>query len=126
MVGDVPRLRHIKFLIVDDHAPMRRTLRELLAAEGDDVREAGDGAQAEVAYEEQHPDWVIMDVQMQPVGGLVATRHITARHPEAKIVIITQFDDPDLRASARAAGALVCLTKDNLFAVQRFVRSNPF
>lgn len=113
----------IKFLIVDDHASMRRTLRELLTIPADDVREAADGAQAEAAYEEQRPDWVIMDVQMQPVGGLAATRHIMGRHPEARVIILTQFDDPDLRVSAREAGARAYLTKDDLFAVRDFVHA---
>lgn len=100
---------------------MRRTLRALLTAAADEIREATDGAQAEAAFEEQLPDWVIMDVQMRPVGGLAATRAITARHPDARIIILTQFDDPDLRASAREAGARAFVTKDDLQALQGLV-----
>ncbi|HTH47800.1 MAG TPA: response regulator transcription factor [Candidatus Limnocylindria bacterium] len=113
----------LKFLIVDDHASMRRTLRELLTLPADDVREAVDGGQAEVVFEEQRPDWVIMDVQMHPVGGLAATRHIMARHPEARVIMISQFDDVDLRSSAREAGARAYVIKDDLLSLRGFVHS---
>ncbi len=104
---------------------MRRTLRELLTTPADDVREATDGGQAETVFEEQRPDWVIMDVQMQPVGGLAATRHIMARHPEARVIMVSQFDDVDLRSSAREAGAQGYVTKDDLFALRGFVFPTP-
>lgn len=105
----------LKFLIVDDHAPIRRTLRELLTIPADDVREASDGTQAEVAYQEQRPDWVIMDIKMELGGGLAATRHILARYPGAKIIVISQFDDLDFRASALEAGAHAFVSKSDLF-----------
>lgn len=115
----------MKYLIVDDHAPTRRTVREWIATSDDDVREASDGAQAKLAYEEQRPDWVIMDVQMTPVGGIDATRAITACHPDARIVIFTQHDDPDLRAVASEAGASAFMTKDDLGGLHRIVRAMP-
>jgi two-component system response regulator DegU len=112
----------MKLLIVDDHAVMRRTVRDLVATADDDVREACDGAEAELAFEAQRPDCVIMDVQMHPVGGIAATQQITARHPGARIIVLTQFDDQDLRDSARAAGACGFVTKDNLDALGEMVR----
>ena len=115
----------LKFLIVDDHDPIRRTLRELLTIPADDVREAIDGAQADLAYEEQRPDWVIMDVRMEPVGGLTATRQILSRYPAAKVILISQFDDPDLRASACDAGAHAFVSKNNLFLLVALIHSTP-
>ena len=104
---------------------MRRALRELLTIAGDSVHEAADGAEAEAVFEDQRPDWVVMDVQMTPVGGLVATGHIMARHPDARIVIVSQFDDPDLRARAAEAGARAYFTKDDLSSLQRMVHAIP-
>ena len=104
---------------------MRRTLRDLLTLPADEVREAADGGQAETVYEEQLPDWVIMDVQMQPVGGLAATRHIMARHPEARVIMVSQFDDIDLRSSASEAGARAYVTKDDLFSIRSLVQALP-
>ena len=103
---------------------MRRELRELLTSPMDEVHEAADGGEAEAAFEERRPDWVIMDVQMRPVGGLAATRNILARHPGAHIVIVTQFDDQELREDALEVGALACLSKDDLPALQRFIHAS--
>lgn len=101
---------------------MRRNVCDLLRLGGDEFREAGDGAVAEAIYAEQEPDWVIMDLQMQPVGGLAATRRITSRFPNARIVILTQHDDPELRTRARQAGACAFLTKDELGSLPAIVR----
>ncbi len=114
----------MKYLIVDDHAPTRRAVRDVLASAADEVREASDGSEATATYDEQRPDWVIMDVQMQPMGGIAATRQITRRHPGARIVIFTQHDDPDLRAVASEAGASAFMTKDDIEGLQRIVRSS--
>ncbi len=113
----------LRYLIVDDHAPMRGILRALLTGREDEVWEAADGSEAQSVYEQRRPDWVIMDMQMSPVNGLEATRWITTRHPEARVVMVTQYDDPELDRHARDAGALACLTKDNLQAVHRFVHA---
>ena len=113
----------MKYLIVDDHPQIRRAVRDLLATTSDDVREAQDGQEAVAAFEEQRPDWVIMDVQMKPVGGLDAARRIVQRHPHARIIIFSQFDDPDLRASARDAGALAYVIKENITDLPDYVRA---
>ena len=113
----------LRYLIVDDHAPMRGILRALLTGQEDEVWEAADGAEAQSIYELRLPDWVIMEIQMSPVNGLEATRRITARHPGARVVMVTQYDDPDLDRHAREAGAMTCLAKDNLQAVHRFVHA---
>ena len=110
-----------KLLIVDDHALMRQTLRALLSPLAGDIREAADGAEAVKRFVEQQPDWVIMDIQMKPVGGLAATRAIRRRFPTARIVMVTQHDDADLHAEAIQAGACACFLKENLAAVTRFL-----
>ena len=111
------RTAGLKLLIVDDHAPMRQTLRALLSPIASDIHEASDGNQAICLFAEQQPDWVLMDVQMKPVNGLDATRTIRRRFPTARIVIVTQHDDADLRAEAAMAGACAYVLKDNLAAL---------
>jgi DNA-binding NarL/FixJ family response regulator len=104
----------LKLLIADDYAPMRQTLRALLSPLASEIREATDGGQAERLFAEQQPDWVVMDVQMRPVNGLAATRAIRSRFPAARIVIVTQYDDANLRAEATACGACAYVLKDDL------------
>ena len=101
-------------MIVDDHPRMRATMRKLCAGPGDTVIEIGDGAEAQSAYDEHHPDWVLMDIEMPGMDGLAATRAILQRHPGARIVVVTQHDDDELFEQGRASGAVACLLKEDL------------
>jgi len=114
----------LKLLIADDHAPMRQTLRAILSPLAGAILEASDAMEAVRLYAEQQPDWVIMDLRMGPVGCLTATRTIRGRFPAARIVILTHYDDPELRAEAAQAGACAYVLKDNLPALTRLLASD--
>jgi DNA-binding NarL/FixJ family response regulator len=55
-----------------------------------------------------------MDIEMPAVEGIEATREIRITDPAATIVIVTDYDDNELRAAALAAGASEYTLKDNL------------
>ena len=61
---------------------------------------------------------------MKEVDGLTATRQIKAAWPDARIMIVTNYDDPQLRQSALLAGACEYVTKENLLAVRRVLEEN--
>lgn len=116
-----------KIMIVDDHAGMRRIVRrycELLARE---FIECESGESAVKAFAEHAPDWTIMDLRMGGMDGLAATAAIRHESPGARIIIISQFDEPELQARARAAGALEFVSKENLSVLSRIIQStsNP-
>src|SRR5215207_1147434 len=92
-------------LIVDDSMPMRDLIKMTLAGAAEIVGECDDGAGALAAYERLQPDWVLMDIEMKGVDGITATRQITAAYPQARIIIVTDYDDDDLRRAAAEAGA---------------------
>ncbi len=106
--------RRLKLLIVDDHAPFRRLLRSLFPPSHHEVWECDEGADAVWICEKYQPDWVLMDLEMKPLDGLTATREIVIRHPEAKVLLLTQYDDPELRVAARLVGAQDCVMKERL------------
>lgn len=103
-----------RILVVDDHPPTRLLLRGLLNPLGGEVFEAEGGEEAVCRYAELQPDWVIMDIQMAPMDGLTATRAILGRHPAARVVMISQFEDAFLREKAVQTGARACFLKDDL------------
>ncbi len=72
------------------------------------------GADALAAYVEHSPDVVLMDVRMPRMDGLAATRQILHHSPQAKIVIVTDYDEDELRSAAREAGACAYALKHNL------------
>lgn len=103
-----------RILIVDDQRLMREGLRTLLELEADfDVAgEAGDGAAALEAYESEKPDIVLMDIRMPGMDGVEATRRLRARHPGARVIILTTFDDEAYVFDGLRAGAQGYLLKD--------------
>ena len=104
----------MKIMIVDDHAEMRRLLRTMLSDLASEFMECTDGAEAVAAFARQRPDWTIMDVTMQGMNGLEATRRIQKEFAGSRIVMLTQHDTPQMRAAALQAGACAFVSKDNL------------
>jgi CheY-like chemotaxis protein len=111
----------LNLLIVEDNQPMRDLIRSIVSDLAGDVTECGDGAEALFAYQRCRPDWVLMDIRMKEMDGLSATRQIKASYPEANIMIVTDYDSPNMRAAARCAGACEYVTKENLLDVRRIL-----
>jgi DNA-binding NarL/FixJ family response regulator len=101
-----------RVLIVDDDPSIRRGLRSLLEDEEFDVvGEALDGADALDVAEQAGPDLVLMDLRMPVMGGIEATRLLTATFPTIQVVICTAYDDASLHQGAMEAGAFAVLVK---------------
>ena len=103
----------MRVLVVDDHASIRRTLRQLLELrEGFHiVGEGSNGSEAVRLVEELDPDLVLMDMNMPTMGGVEATRFIKERHPHVKVLALTAFADMSLVSSMVRAGASGYLLK---------------
>jgi DNA-binding NarL/FixJ family response regulator len=104
----------IRILLVDDQKLMREGLRILLELEPDleVVGEAGNGEAALGAFATLQPDVVLMDVRMPGMDGVEATWRLHERWPEARVVILTTFDDEEYIFEGLRAGALGYLLKD--------------
>jgi DNA-binding NarL/FixJ family response regulator len=85
----------IRVLIADDHAIVREGVRALLTLSNDIevVGEAADGLQAVELARSLSPDVILMDIAMPGLGGLEATLAIRGANPDAKILVLTQYED---------------------------------
>ena len=110
-------------LIVEDNGNMRGVLRDLLQSVCDPIYESKTGEEAVSAYEKKHPDLVLMDIVMPVMDGIEATRRIQASDPAARICIVTDYDEQELRHAARDAGAEQYFLKENLLGVLEYVRT---
>src|SRR5262245_43822966 len=111
----------MRLLIVEDNDQMREMIKLFLRDLAEEIAERGDGAEAMAAYREIAPDWVVMDIAMDKLDGLEATRQIISAFPLARIVILTQYDDPALRQAAREAGAQGYFTKGDLLPLRQML-----
>lgn len=112
----------LKFLIVDDHAGFRQTIRAFLP-EGA-VAECSDGREVLECYAIEHPDWVLMDIEMSCMDGLTATRQLKARFPEARVIIVSHHGEDEFRSAARDLGTCGFVQKDHLEQLAQIMAGN--
>jgi CheY-like chemotaxis protein len=103
---------------------MRQLIKKLIADLASALYESSDGEQALAIYREYRPDWVLMDIRMDGMDGLTATQQIIAKWPEAKVAIVTGYNEQSLRDAARRAGACEYVLKDDLH-ILRGILSAP-
>jgi DNA-binding NarL/FixJ family response regulator len=104
----------IRILLVDDHAMVRRGMRDFLSLHDDIevVGEASDGLEAVERATELRPDIVVMDLMMPNLDGIDATSRIKASLPEIEVIALTSFIEEARVVAAIEAGASGFLLKD--------------
>jgi len=111
----------MKLMIVDDHAGMRKKIRELLAKPELETREYATGEEAVLAAPEFQPDWIIMDVHLPRMNGFEAIEIIRTEIPLARITVISTEDRNYLREAARVVGAEQFLSKHQLASLPQML-----
>jgi NarL family two-component system response regulator LiaR len=106
--------RHIRVLIVDDHAVVRSGLAAFLKAFDDLelVGEAANGKDAVHLCSQVRPDVVLMDVMMPGMDGAATTHAIRQQYPRIQIIALTSFRDGELVQAVLQAGAIGYLLKN--------------
>ncbi len=104
----------IEILIVDDHAVVRQGLHAFFDTQPDlhVIGEAANGEEAVQLATELIPDIVLMDLVMQDMDGVEATRRIKRFSPKTEIIILTSYHEDEHIFPALRAGALSYLLKD--------------
>lgn len=104
----------IKIAITDDQRLFRQSLRYLLESDPffSVTGEACDGQELFSIMNKAVPDIVLMDINMPKLNGIAATRIITDRWPQVKVIMLSVSDEDDMIAASMAAGAKGYILKD--------------
>ena len=114
----------MNILIVDDNPTMCRMIKrqiERSLGHGHRITLCSDAEQAIDWYRNGQFDWVCMDIQMEQMDGLCATRRILRIDPDARVIIVTQYNDAEYRQEAMKSGAVGYVLKENLYDLARFI-----
>jgi two-component system invasion response regulator UvrY len=105
----------LRILMVDDHAVVRRGLRQILADDlpGAEFGEAGDAAEALARVTALEWDVVILDLSMPGRSGLEVIREICAQRPKLPILVLSMHSEDQYAIRALRAGAAGYLTKES-------------
>ena len=103
-------------LIVDDNIKMRSAIQKMLKAQLKNKI-------TRIIECENGKDATIMDIKMPVMDGLEASRTILKSNPEAKIIILTQYDDPEYYELAQKIGIKAFVLKENLSDISTLIRN---
>jgi len=103
----------IRVVLADDHAVVRKGIREFLEEDAAIrvVAEAGDGEEAVALVARENPDVAVFDIQMPKMNGMDATRRVKKESPQTRVLILTAYDDDPYIFAALQAGASGFLLK---------------
>ena len=111
--GELTAVSDIRVLIVDDHVVVREGSRQLLEQDSalKVVGEAGTGAEAVQLAAQLRPDVVLLDLALPDITGVEAARQIRELVPDARIVVLSAYDEEDYVFAAMDVGASAYLLK---------------
>ena len=109
-------MSQVKIMIVDDHDMVRLGLRTYLSMDPDFVLhgEAANGADLLKKLETlgtDLPHVILMDMMMPEMDGIEATRQVTSRYPDIKVIVLTSFLEENKVVEAVEAGAASYILK---------------
>lgn len=105
----------MKVIIVDDDYLVVQSLKTIVIANGIEVLAVGhDGIEAVKLYNEHKPDLILMDIRMEKMNGIDATKEILEIDPSAKILLITTFQDDEYISQALSLGCKGYILKQNI------------
>jgi two-component system, NarL family, invasion response regulator UvrY len=119
-------------MIADDHAMLRQGLRTMLEQAHHEVTtDALSGEEACLLVEKNHPELLILDLDMPGIGGLETLKRILHRKPQLRVLIFSMHDDCIYATRAIQAGARGYVTKTEppevvLEAVQKILKGGRY
>jgi len=106
----------MRILLADDHAIVRRHVRNILLAQtGWEVcAEAATGREAVAMTAKEHPDLVVLDLSMPGLNGIEAARLIHEQFPEMDMIVLSMHEPYEVMDQLAGSGVRACVLKTDL------------
>jgi DNA-binding NarL/FixJ family response regulator len=105
----------MKIIIIDDDPLVVESLKTIINANGIDILDVGyNGIQAVELYAKYKPNLILMDIRMEKRNGIDAAKEILKIDSQAKILLITTFQDDEYIAAALSLGCKGYILKQNI------------
>lgn len=105
----------MNIIIVDDDYLVVNSLKTIVEASGINVLDLGySGEEAIELFQKHNPDVILMDIRMEDMNGIEATRKILKIDSKAKILLITTFQDDEYIREALSLGCRGYILKQNI------------
>jgi DNA-binding NarL/FixJ family response regulator len=111
----------LRLLVIEHQPGLRQIVRRWVEGLDCVICECVSPTEALHVGAELHPDWVVVDAQLKPDTGLAAVRTLKPRFPNARFVLVSDFDDDPLRKAAWGAGSYAFLLKEDLAALRNLL-----
>lgn len=110
----------IKVIVIDDDHLVALSLKTILEASGNiDITATGkDGSEALELYRAYRPDVLVMDIRMKNVTGLEAAGEVLDEFADAKILLLTTFNDDEYIVKALKLGAKGYILKQDFEGIE--------
>ena len=108
-------------MIVDDHAIIRRMVREAFEAEDLEVFDAANGAEGVEKAQEVNPGLIILDLSMPVMNGLDAARELKVLLPHIPLLMFTNNSAGIVEKEARSAGISAVISKSDSDGLKQLV-----
>jgi len=124
-------VNRIRVLLADDNPLLLRTIERLIGGEFDVIGAVGDGLSLMREARRLTPEVLVIDISMPGLSGLEVIHEARVDGLDAKIVILTCYDDPELVAEALAGGVLGYVLKpaadrDLIPAIRAVLSGRPY
>ena len=106
-------------LIAEDHPAVAKAIRRMLSLDCEVVANVADGSEVLEAVQRLQPDVVVVDLNLPHVHGLEVCRQIKLDNPDARVVVFSAMNDPDIRERSIEVGAsaFVCKGTGDLLSI---------
>jgi len=111
----------MRLMIVDDHAPTRAMIRDFVGHLASSIVECDNGEAAMRHCLQQPPDVISLDLRIGVVDGLAVLEFVRNVCPNVHVVVVTQFDEPEVRILVKRQGAVRCFAKSELPELRHYL-----